>query len=202
MPVISKIKQTKKGRYALFCGGEFLFSIDEETYCKYAPAEGEEITDERLELLRRASDEKKALEKAWSLLSTRDHGAKELHTKLLRSFDAHTAQAAVEKLESMGYVDDAKVSRALAEELCGRKLYSVRRAMAYMREKGYDRDTSEQALAPYAESEAERIRGVIMKKYIAAPPQKIFAALMRLGFDSGDIREAMEYLEIGGQQYD
>ena len=34
MPTMTQIKETKKGRFALFFDGEFAFSLDEETYVK------------------------------------------------------------------------------------------------------------------------------------------------------------------------
>ena len=53
MPQITAIKETKKGRLALFLDGEFAFSLDEETFA----AADREVAD----LLRRCHDEALAL---------------------------------------------------------------------------------------------------------------------------------------------
>ena len=48
---VSDIKNTKKGRYALFCDGEFLFSVDEETLLKHGLEKGSVLTKPELDAL-------------------------------------------------------------------------------------------------------------------------------------------------------
>ena len=49
---ITEIKMTKKGRYALFCGEEFLFSVDESTFADFGLHRDMELSDADLEQLR------------------------------------------------------------------------------------------------------------------------------------------------------
>ena len=61
---ITRISRTKKGRIALFCGEEFLFSVDDETFFSEHLAEGVRLDGPRLEELRRKSDAHRAKDKA------------------------------------------------------------------------------------------------------------------------------------------
>ena len=53
---ITEIKMTKKGRYALFCGEEFLFSVDENTYADFGIHKGMDLDDQDLAELRKNSE--------------------------------------------------------------------------------------------------------------------------------------------------
>ena len=53
MPQITAVKETKRGRLALFVDGEFAFSLDPETFADADLHEEDEIESFRLEELRR-----------------------------------------------------------------------------------------------------------------------------------------------------
>ena len=100
--ILTDIKQTKKGRYALFCNEKFQFSVDEEILVKYDLKEGMSITEEALSELLSESDFNRAKEKAYRLLTYRNHSRSELTEKLEQSFDEHTACAVAEKMAELG----------------------------------------------------------------------------------------------------
>ena len=95
MPRLTQIKETKKGRLALFLDGEFAFSLDEDTFAAAALHQDDELEDWQIEELRKKSETRRALDKAMDYLSLRDHAAGELYQKLCRKFDAHSAAYAV-----------------------------------------------------------------------------------------------------------
>ena len=95
MPQITAIKETKKGRLALFLDGEFAFSLDEETFAAADLHVEDELDAWQLEELRRKSDTRKAIDRALDILALRDHAAGELYQKICRKFDPHSAAAAV-----------------------------------------------------------------------------------------------------------
>ena len=64
MPTLTQIKETKKGRFALFFDGEFAFSLDEETYVKAHLNPGDVLEEWQIDELRRQSDTRRALDKA------------------------------------------------------------------------------------------------------------------------------------------
>ena len=95
MPQLTQIKETKKGRMALFFDGEFAFSLDADTFAKADLHEEDLLEEWQIEDLRKQSDTRRALDKAMDYLSLRDHAAGELYQKLCRKFDEHSAAYAV-----------------------------------------------------------------------------------------------------------
>ena len=60
---------------------------------------GDELEEWQIHDLQTKSDTRKAVDKAMDLLALRDHAAGELYQKLCRSFDPHSAAAAVAKMQ-------------------------------------------------------------------------------------------------------
>ena len=67
MPRLTQIKETKKGRLALFMDGEFAFSLDEDTFAAAALHQDDELEDWQIEELRKKSETRRALDKAMGL---------------------------------------------------------------------------------------------------------------------------------------
>lgn len=198
---VTEIKQTKKGRYALFCDGEFLFSVDEETFAQHHITTGMKLTDQELESIRQNSDNQKAFRKALDFLALRDHSTAELKTKLQRTFDEETAQHAVDRVLDIGYLDDRAFAQKYADELIHRKGTSLRGAQNKLWQKGLSRDIIEEVLSAYEQDETAQIRELIEKKYraklAAGNTQAVFAALARRGFSASDIRAALNEYNAG-----
>ena len=197
MPTITQIKETKKGRLALFLDGEFAFSLDEDTFAAAALHEEDEVEEWRLEELRKQSDTRKALDKAMDLLSLRDHAAGELYQKLCRKFDGPSAAYAVAKAQELGLLDDAAFARRRAAELL-RKRKSRR---AILDAKGIDRDTAAGAVETlYADEEQDPeltaaiqlVQRHYAAKLAAGRRDQVAAALARRGFSHAVIRQALE----------
>ena len=200
MPTITQIKETKKGRLALFLDGEFAFSLDEDTFAAAALHEEDEVEEWRLEELRKQSDTRKALDKAMDLLSLRDHAAGELYQKLCRKFDGPSAAYAVAKAQELGLLDDAQFARRRAAELL-RKRKSRRAILDDLAAKGIDRDTAAEAVeALYADEEqdpeltaaAQLVQRHYAAKLAAGRRDQVAAALARRGFSHAVIRQALE----------
>ena len=200
MPTITQIKETKKGRLALFLDGEFAFSLEEDTFAAAALHEEDEVEEWRLEELRKQSDTRKALDKAMDLLSLRDHAAGELYQKLCRKFDGPSAAYAVAKAQELGLLDDAQFARRRAAELL-RKRKSRRAILDDLTAKGIDRDTAAGAVeALYADAEQnpeltaaiQLVQRHYAAKLSAGRRDQVAAALARRGFSHAVIRQALE----------
>ena len=200
MPTITQIKETKKGRLALFLDGEFAFSLDEDTFAAAALHEEDEVEAWRMEELRKQSDTRKALDKAMDLLSLRDHAAGELYQKLCRKFDGPSAAYAVAKAQELGLLDDAAFARRRAAELL-RKRKSRRAILDDLTAKGIDRDTAAGAVeALYADAEQDPeltaaiqlVQRHYAAKLSAGRRDQVAAALARRGFSHAVIRQALE----------
>ena len=201
MPRLTQIKETKKGRLALFLDGEFVFSLDEETFARANLHEGDDLASWQVEDLRKQSDTRRALDKAMDYLSLRDHASGELYQKLCRKFDAPSAAYAVARAGELGLLDDAGFARRRAAELL-RKRKSRREILTDLATKGIDRDTAAEAVEALYECEEEgedpelaTARALVQRHYAAklaaGKRDQVAAALARCGFSHAIIREAL-----------
>ena len=201
MPELTQVKETKRGRYALFFDGEFAFSLDEDTFAMAGLHTGDELEEWQIHDLQTKSDTRKAVDKAMDLLALRDHAAGELYQKLCRSFDPHSAAAAVAKMQELNLLDDAGFARRRAAELL-RKRKSRREILLDLTAKGIDRDTAAEAVeALYAEAddgedpELANARALVERHYAAklaaGKRDQVAAALARRGFSHSVIRAAL-----------
>ncbi len=201
MPRLTQIKETKKGRLALFLDGEFVFSLDEETFARANLHEGDDLESWQVEDLRKQSDTRRALDKAMDYLSLRDHASGELYQKLCRKFDAPSAAYAVARAGELGLLDDAGFARRRAAELL-RKRKSRREILTDLATKGIDRDTAAEAVEALYECEEEgedpelaTARALVQRHYAAklaaGKRDQVAAALARRGFSHAIIREAL-----------
>ncbi len=201
MPRLTQIKETKKGRLALFLDGEFVFSLDEETFARANLHEGDDLESWQVEDLRKQSDTRRALDKAMDYLSLRDHASGELYQKLCRKFDAPSAAYAVARAGELGLLDDAGFARRRAAELL-RKRKSRREILTDLAAKGIDRDTAAEAVEALYECEEEgedpelaTARALVQRHYAAklaaGKRDQVAAALARRGFSHAIIREAL-----------
>ncbi|MGN0685337.1 MAG: regulatory protein RecX [Gemmiger sp.] len=198
---MTQIKETKKGRLALFLDGEFVFSLDEETFARANLHEGDDLESWQVEDLRKQSDTRRALDKAMDYLSLRDHASGELYQKLCRKFDAPSAAYAVARAGELGLLDDAGFARRRAAELL-RKRKSRREILTDLATKGIDRDTAAEAVEALYECEEEgedpelaTARALVQRHYAAklaaGKRDQVAAALARRGFSHAIIREAL-----------
>ena len=199
MPRLTQIKETKKGRLALFLDGEFAFSLDEDTFAAAALHQDDELEDWQIEELRKKSETRRALDKAMDYLSLRDHAAGELYQKLCRKFDAQSAAYAV--AGELGLLNDVSFARRRAAELL-RKRKSRREILNDLSAKGIDRDTAADVVEElFAETddgespELETARALVQRQYAAklaaGKRDQVAAALARRGFSHAVIREVL-----------
>ena len=105
--------------------GEFLFSVDAETYCKYGLCEGCELDAAALAGLQAASETRRAKDKALAYLSLRGYGSQELWRKLCLKFDGRPARPPWRDA-APGLLDDAAFAKARARHLAGRTVLQER----------------------------------------------------------------------------
>ena len=192
---IGRIGKTRQGRFALFDeDGVFLFSVDDETLVKNRLKEGAALDAASLSALKEQSDLRKAKDKALSLLSLRDHAGGELYEKLCRSFDEHTAAAAVAEMQRLELLDDARFARRRASYLAGQNK-SAREIRRRLLEKGVDRATADAAVAALDTDETAACRAVIE----AGRRDLVIAALARRGFSYGVVKAALEAMQADAQ---
>lgn len=201
----------RKGLVQLYLDGEPGPKIDKEVFLLSRRKPGDFLTPEELEDLVERSDARRAREKAMYLLEHRSHSKRELTEKVTRSgASREAAQAAADRLEELGLLDDSAYARDLARELVEHKRYGLRRVRQELARKGISRELAEEILAPYGEDEdsfRENISLVLERRY----PQwredektcrRAVAALQRLGYSYDQIRETMGALQSDWEDWE
>ncbi len=152
------------------------------------------ISDERFEELYEISNLAMAVAKAQRLLSLSDHSKKQLSQKLSRyGIDKQYATRAALIMEERGFIDEETQAERIALSYCQRKLWGKKRIAADLLSKGYDRNAVMRAVDLIPKSEYENaLRTVVERKYPQPPEDKKefdrrVAALLRLGFSTGDV---------------
>lgn len=201
---ITDIRRTKKGHNALFSRRGFLFSVDDLELEHSDLHIGSCLTQQELSCVAARSENSKAVEKCYTLLSYRPHGKRELYNKLLKYFDGDTARYAVDKMEELSLIDDEAFAAAKAEYLLCTKGASLAAVRAKLLSLGIDREVTDRVLSRFGiDSQVEEIVNLINKKYASklSRPDKVAASLQRKGFKPGEIRRAMRQIDIEIQEY-
>ena len=199
---LTAVEPRRRGLVHLYIDGEPAVKIDREVFIKSRLSPGDEISDEELHRLILDSDNRRATEKALYLLEYRDHTSKELREKIARTAASReAAEAAVEKMEELGLVNDDDYGRRYARELFEHKRFGPMRARQELRQKGIRPELIDELLSEYEDPEAfsMRIGEILEKKYSGwQEDEKIkrraYAALQRMGYSYEHIREGMRNL--------
>ena len=142
---------------------------------------------------------RRAVYKAADLLAAGDYSSARLAKKLTeKGFDRETAEAAAKYMEERGYIREAEQAERLARYLAETKLRGKKRIYAELMQKGYGKFAVRHAISTISDEEFyEYLCQHIKKKYKTPAAdrketEKRVAALMRQGFDAGDIIRALE----------
>lgn len=199
---ITAIEPRKKGLSALYIDGEFAMKLDTEVLLAHRFDVGLEIDDEMLHACVLDSDTKRCKDKAMWLISFRDHSRRELFDKLKKDYPEDIAEAAVDRMEELGLVNDGRYARRYAADLIELKHLSERGIRQKLYEKGIDRELIDEILDEVEIDEAAQIRAVIEKKYARnlsdeKVRRRAVNALQRLGFGYAGIKSVLsEYIDI------
>lgn len=193
---ITAIEPRRKRLSQLYLDGEAAVKVDTETLLKAGWKSGMEVSDEDLHQLLQESEARRAKEKALYLLEYRSHSKKELADKISRTTSREAAEAAVDKMEELGLVNDEDYGRQMAEYLLQKKGYGLRRARQELLQKGIDRELIEELLEELAPDPEEKLREIVERKYQNQLDdekgyRRTVAALQRLGYGWEDIKTVL-----------
>ena len=198
--LVTAIEPRHKGISALYLDGQESL-VDTETLAASRLRPGDELEEEQLLALLRASDSRRAREKALFILTYRDHSREELKRKLLTaSFSEEAAEAAVQKVADMGLINDREYARKLARELLFRKRWGERRTVGEMLRRGLERELIAEVMEEAQPDPAVQLAEIIEKKYTPLPrdekgQRRMLNALARMGYGWSDIRSALAQAE-------
>ena len=142
-----------------------------------------------------------ALERAVSLLAVRARTERELRDALRQcAYSDAVIDRVIARMDEAGYIDDAGFASQWAASRTGKGL-GTRRIVMELRQKGVGAEEIEQALGQLDEEERmESAMRAAQKaargRDLASPAdrQKVFAALMRRGYDSASAKKAITAL--------
>jgi regulatory protein len=157
-------------------------------------------------MARRSSDkqsEPSAYEKALGLLSRREHSARELKAKLAqRGFDADENAAALERLQSKDFQNDARFGEMLVRSRIEGG-YGPRWIVAELRTHGIGEERAVALIAAADPDWPVLIRRQLRRRYGGKPAatlaerSKRAAFLLRRGFDASTVKLAIGVSGVG-----
>ena len=198
---ITEITPAKGTRYTVFVDGEYWYILDVEIIAANQLQPGMEVTPEFLAQLKEQAERRKARERAFYLLSYRDHSRGELVEKLCKSVRLEIAEETADKMEGFGYLNDEDYAQKLARELIQHKKYGDYRAKFEMKKRYLSDDLIDWAIALAKQDcdPQDMIREVVERKYLRylgdrKGVQKVTNALVRMGHNYSDIKAVIREL--------
>ncbi len=189
----------KNNKVHLLLDGEYAMTADSDFVAFSGLHDNMILDDEALTDLQGKVNARRAFNKASDLLALRDHSEKELLQKLRQKGFADGAEEAMEKLKSYGYLDDSRFALRFAQELQRVKHYGKKRIEQELYRKGVSRDVVSDTLAQLSFDE-DALPALIERRYLRQLDtekgvQKTVAALQRMGYSFGEIRDALRKVQ-------
>ena len=136
---ITKIEEKKKNksRLSVFIDGEFSFGADQFTILSYHLSQGDEITPEKLSLIKNTAVFEDAKNYAANLVSSRSYTVKAMKEKLKNHIgDEEIIEKTIDFLKEYKLLDDADYARRYAHDLIHLKKFGIRQVKWKLHEKG------------------------------------------------------------------
>ncbi len=141
-----------------------------------------------------------ALKEGSRIIGNADRSESDVARRLKqKGFSPAAVDYAVETLKRHGYLDEEGICVRIAEALVRSKHYGRRRILTYLLSHGYKSEAAEAAVDSISEEDyADALRYNIKKKFPnisdldRQSQQKAIASLMRLGFGTGEIFDAIK----------
>ncbi len=205
--MIITAQKGKANKIHISIDGEYKLTVDADFWFSCGYISGDEIDEDQYQSLADRVAKRRCFNRALNILSRRDHCEKELYNKLRRADGDAAAQDAVERIKSLGYINDERYAVTLAEELASRKGYGMRAIKAELLRRGIDRETAENTINSITLDESDNIRVLLNGKYARKLTtekgrKQVFAALLRLGYSYSDIRSAMSEYDEFDEDFD
>ncbi len=146
------------------------------------------------------------LDRALDMLAFRARSTRELRRQLIRKGEPEElVTLALERLTSMGLLDDASFARQLARSRMAGSGHSRRRVRAELFRKGVDREVSDEAIAAVVDEEdvdeaanLELVARRKLKTLSGLEPdtrrRRLYAFLARRGYESSDVSRVVARL--------
>jgi regulatory protein len=197
--IINSVTKYKGTTYEVIIDGNKIY-LHRDIAADFGLRAGAEISAEKYGEMLLASDRRRAVERALYLLDYRDYSYVELFKKLRENYDEDICYYAVDKLVSLGMINDRRYAENLARKYIEVKKFGAYRASREMCQKGLDRELVDEVLSAYEDGTRERICEIIRKKYSGSlddrdKVRKMKNALVRQGYSFDDINAAVKMMD-------
>lgn len=195
---ITTIKTTARGRYALYLAEQYFDVFDAAIVDEFRLKQDCVVEEALMRQAQEAQRLRSAKERAYRLLSYRDHSERELYDKLCQQTSPQVAAQTIAQLVELGLLRDEEYANQLARSLMEQKCFSYRKSLYELKRKGVPEPLAVAALERLSVTPEAQIRRLFDKKYARRDLEdikerkKIGDSLSRLGFSYEDIRVTME----------
>ena len=191
----------KKDKIHILIDGVYQTTVDALYFSTCGYRDGAELSAQEAAEFVRKGNERRAFNKASSLLSFQARTRRQLMDRLTPDFGADAAEAAVTRLEELRLLDDTRYAESFADELLRRRKMAPRRILQELLARGIDRETAEAAVDGLETDNADSLVELLRTKYRGkyaddTGMRRTVAALQRLGYGYGEIRAAMRAVDI------
>ncbi len=114
--LVTAIETRKKALRAVYLDGALAADVDADTLALWGLRVGDEISRQAFDELCSRSDLERAKSRALFFLNRRSYSKKELYEKVRAACAPEAAQAAVDRMEELGLVDDLDYARRFAAD--------------------------------------------------------------------------------------
>lgn len=202
MPTITKLEPSKHipGRYLVFFGNDLLKVTDNEVL-SFSLYVGREVSGDELPQLRASGQFSSAKAAAARMMSAKAMSRGTLIEKLIaKGEDPAAAEAAADRLEELGVVNDAAYAAMVVRHYAGRG-YGAKRMEQELYRRKVPRELWAQALTE-AEDAASAVDRLIQQRLRGREPDektlgRLQNFLLRRGFSWQEVRDGLERYHQG-----
>ncbi|MEE1085893.1 MAG: regulatory protein RecX [Schaedlerella sp.] len=196
--IVTKIETVTRTKYKVEIDQEFAFVLYKGELSQYEIREGEKISEEVYQKIRKEVVLRRAKLRALHLLTDVARTEAGLRQKLKQNlYSEDIVELVIQYVQSFGYLDDLRYAESFV--LNKKQSKSRKEIYALLCEKGVSRDLIDLAMENcYEDGEQEAIRQLIRKKNVnlecttEKELNKLYAYLARKGFRYEDIRQVIQ----------
>ena len=208
---ITKLEQQKnnKKRMSVFIDGEFSFGADNFTLLSLHLNEGDEISEEKLAVIKNTAVFEDAKNYAARLISTRSYTEKSMREKLVSHIgDSEIVDKTISFLKEYKLIDDYDYATRYAHDLVHLKKLGMSSVRWKLKEKGISQSIIESVLSEldFSEEMEENLQILAQKKlngnYDIKNIMKVKRYLATRGYSFDDINRVFSKIKAGDENYD
>jgi regulatory protein len=213
MRVITGIVESPKkdGRYVVQVDGRTFATVSLDILERLQLRVGTTLTETLDAAIHEAAAALQTYDRALNLLAFQARSARDLRRRLMQKGEPEShVDAAIARLTASGLLDDASYARQLARSKVESQGASRRRLQQEMFRRGVAREVGDEAIAEVFEDEAvdesemiERVARKKLRSLVRLDPdarrRRLYAFLARRGYESEDIRRALQVVLEPGE---